>query len=378
MKLFDVYPLFDVEITHGNGAYVFDKTGKKYLDFYGGHAVISIGHGHPHYVKKIKQQLEQLGFYSNSIINNLQKEYAQKLGTISNCEDYQLFLVNSGAEAIENALKAASFHNKKSKVIAFENGFHGRTAGAVSITDNSKIQAPFNQFLQKIILPLGDIKGVEEHLKTGEVTAIVVEGIQGIGGINIPGKAFLQELDKLSRMYDCVLILDEIQSGTGRSGAFFAFQHADIKPGIITMAKGMANGFPVGGVLIHSSIKPWYGMLGSTFGGNHLACAASMAVLDVIEQENLIENAQQTGAYLKDALADFNEIKEVRGLGLMIGLEMDYPIKNLRKQLLFENQVFTGSSSNPNVLRLLPPLNITKNEVHLFVEKLKKVINKKL
>ncbi|MEM9848433.1 MAG: aminotransferase class III-fold pyridoxal phosphate-dependent enzyme [Bacteroidota bacterium] len=369
MNLFDVYPLFDIAITKGKGAYVFDASGQPYLDFYGGHAVISVGHSHPHYIKRLYEQLQQIGFYSNSILNHLQQDYAQQLGQLSDCSDYQFFFINSGAEAIENALKVASFHNQKSKVITFEKGFHGRTAGAVSITDNSKIQTPFNEVLQKVILPKNDLEGVRQHLQTGTITAIVLEGIQGIGGIHVPDQHFLIELAQLCKRYDALLILDEIQSGFGRSGKFFAFQYADIQPDIITVAKGMGNGFPMGGVLIHPDIKPWYGMLGSTFGGNHLACAAGMAVLEIIAQEDLMENAKRLGEQLKEQLRPIAGVREVRGLGLMIGLELAFPVKALRKQLLFEQKVFTGSSSDPNVLRLLPPLNITTKEVQLFVEK---------
>jgi len=376
MKLFDVYPLFGIEIQKGKGAYVYDNKGQKYLDLYGGHAVISIGHAHQHYVEKIQNQVAKLGFYSNSIENPLQVEYAKKLGHLSGCENYNFFFINSGAEAIENAIKIASFHNKKSKVISFEKGFHGRTAGAVSITDNPKIQAPVNQALDNIILPMGNIEKVLFHLQKDEITAIVIEGIQGIGGINIPEKDFLVQLSRLCEQYNCLLILDEIQSGFGRSGKFFSYQYAGIKPDIITVAKGMGNGFPMGGVLVNPKVEAWYGMAGSTFGGNHLACAAGLAVLEVIEKENLLENATAVGNYFQEELKKIDGIKEVRGKGLMIGIEMDFPIKEFRKQLLFEEHIFTGSSSNPNVLRILPPLNIDTSIVNYFIEKFKNVLAK--
>ena len=374
MQLFDVYPLFNLEPTHGEGAYVYDRTGQKYLDFYGGHAVISIGHSHPHYVKSITAQVQKLGFYSNSVLNPLQKELADKLGRSSNCREYQLFLCNTGAEANENALKLASFHNGRNKIIAFQKAFHGRTSAAVNITDKDSIKAPINATFQAEFHEWNNLQTVEASIQNGEVCAVIIEGIQGIGGIQVPDKAFLQALEKLCKANDVVLILDEIQSGYGRSGHFFAFQHAEIEPDLITMAKGMGNGFPIGGVLIHPKFKAKYGLLGTTFGGNHLACAAGIAVLDVLEEEDLLVNATKQGTKIMEVLKTIKLVKEVRGLGLMIGLEFDFPIKALRKQLLFEEHLFTGSSSNPNVLRLLPPLNISDEEVDLFLEKIQKVL----
>ena len=374
MQLFDVYPLFNLEPTHGEGAYVYDRTGQKYLDFYGGHAVISIGHSHPYYVKSITAQVQKLGFYSNSVLNPLQKELADKLGRLSNCREYQLFLCNTGAEANENALKLASFHNGRNKIIAFQKAFHGRTSAAVNITDKDSIKAPINATFQAEFHEWNNLQTVEASIQNGEVCAVIIEGIQGIGGIQVPDKAFLQALEKLCKANDVVLILDEIQSGYGRSGHFFAFQHAEIEPDLITMAKGMGNGFPIGGVLIHPKFKAKYGLLGTTFGGNHLACAAGIAVLDVLEEEDLLVNATKQGTKIMEVLKTIKLVKEVRGLGLMIGLEFDFPIKALRKRLLFEEHLFTGSSSNPNVLRLLPPLNISDEEVDLFLEKIQKVL----
>ncbi|MGB0930096.1 MAG: aspartate aminotransferase family protein [Chitinophagales bacterium] len=378
MNLFDVYPLFDIEPIKGEGCYVFDKQGNQYLDFYGGHAVISIGHSHPHYVQKISEQVASLGFYSNSVQNPLQVELAEKLGELSGCNNYHLFLCNSGAEANENALKLASFETGKTKIIAFEKGFHGRTSAAVNITDNPKIQAPINKTFEAELHEWGNLDTVVESLEGGNVCAVIIEGIQGIGGIQIPKSDFLVGLSRLCKMHDVVLILDEIQSGYGRSGKFFAYQYADIQPDLITVAKGMGNGFPIGGVLIHPKFEAKYGLLGTTFGGNHLACAAGLAVLDVLKQENLLENAMKVGTYLMTKLKEIEVIKEVRGRGLMIGLEFDYPIKDLRKQLLFEEKLFTGSSSNPNVMRLLPPLNITEREADIFVGILSKVLEASL
>ncbi len=378
MNLFDVYPLFDIEPIKGEGCYVFDKQGNQYLDFYGGHAVISIGHSHPHYVQRISEQVAKLGFYSNSVQNPLQVELAEKLGELSGCNDYDLFLCNSGAEANENALKLASFETGKTKIIAFEKGFHGRTSAAVNITDNPKIQAPINKTFEAELHEWGNLETVEKSLKEGNVCAVIIEGIQGIGGIQIPKPDFLESLSRLCKMYDVVLILDEIQSGYGRSGKFFAYQYADIQPDLITIAKGMGNGFPIGGVLISSKFEAKYGLLGTTFGGNHLACAAGLAVLEVMEQENLVENSAKVGAYLMAQLKEIEAIKEVRGKGLMIGLEFDYPIGDLRKRLLFGEKLFTGSASNPNVMRLLPPLNITEREADVFVGILSKVLEASL
>ena len=371
MKLFDVYPLFDITPVKGEGCNIWDSEGKKYLDLYGGHAVISIGHSHPHYVEKISQQLSKIGFYSNSVQNPLQQELADKLGEASGYPDYQLFLCNSGAEANENAIKLASFVTGKKRFISFKKGFHGRTSAAVALTDNPKIVAPVNETENAVILPFNDIKAVKRELEKGGVAAVIVEGIQGIGGIHIPGKHFLEELGQLAKKYEFLLILDEIQSGYGRSGKFFAHQYFDVKPDLITMAKGMGNGFPIGGVLIQPEIEPWFGMLGTTFGGNHLACSAAFAVLDVIQDENLIQNAEEVGNYLMTELAGTNIDCEIRGKGLMIGLEFKIPITEIRKKLLFEYGIFTGVSGQ-NIIRLLPPLSLGKAEADTFINALKK------
>ncbi len=366
MKLFDVYPLFDITPVKAEGCYVWDDQERKYLDLYGGHAVISIGHSHPDYVHKISDQLSKIGFYSNSVQNPLQHELAEKLGQLSGCENYQLFLCNSGAEANENALKLASFITGKKKIISYKKGFHGRTSAAVSITDNPKIIAPVNESDNAIILPFNDIEATEEALKNGNVAAVIVEGIQGIGGIHVPDAEFLVQLKKLTEKYVAALIIDEIQSGYGRSGKFFAFQHTDVKPDIITMAKGMGNGFPIGGVLIQPEIEPWYGMLGTTFGGNHLACAAAISVLDVMKNETLIENAEKVGNYLIEKLSEMEADFELRGLGLMIGMEFKFPIKEIRQRLLFDYGIFTGVSGQ-NIIRLLPPLSLTIQQANEFL-----------
>ena len=367
MTLFDVYPLFDLEIQRGEGCYVFDTTGRRYLDFYGGHAVISIGHSHPHYVKRLTEQLQRIGFYSNSVKISMQEDLADNLGQLSGCEAYQLFLVNSGAEAIENALKLASFHNGKTKVLAFENAFHGRTSAAVNITHNDSIVAPLNRGFEREFLPWNDLESVEKSLSAGDVCAVIIEGIQGIGGIHVPDAAFLQAVSGLCQKHGAVFILDEIQSGYGRSGKFFAFQHTGIEPDLITVAKGMGNGFPIGGVLIHPKFKAKHGLLGTTFGGNHLACAAGLAVLEVIENEKLVENADRQGKRLLRALSELEGIQEVRGEGLMIGVEFSFPAGPFRKQMLDEFGVFTGSASNKNVMRLLPPLTVGDAEVETFL-----------
>ncbi|MFM2269564.1 MAG: hypothetical protein RL757_3005 [Bacteroidota bacterium] len=371
MKLFDVYPLYDIEPVRGQGAMVWDKTGQSYLDFYGGHAVISIGHAHPHYVSMISEQVAKLGFYSNSIINSLQNELADKLESATGLSNYQLFLINSGAEANENALKLASFHNGRSKIVAFQKAFHGRTSAAVNITPDSKLVAPINATFEREFHVLNDIDSVEKSLRKGDVCAVIIEGIQGIGGIHTPDGDFLLAVQQICRETNTILILDEIQSGYGRSGAFFAFQKVKgIEPDLITMAKGMGNGFPVGGVLIHERFKAKYGLLGTTFGGNHLACAASIAVLDVIKSENLVENAQIVGQYALEKLKTLPHIREIRGSGLMIGVEMDFETASYRKKLAFEQHVFVGSSSEPNTVRLLPPLSVSKNDVDVLVEKM--------
>lgn len=369
MELFDVYPLYDLKPVRGQGAYVYDESGTAYLDFYGGHAVISIGHTHPHYVRRLTDQLEQLAFYSNSIHNDIQKELAHKLGVLSGCPDYHLFLCNSGAEANENALKVASFYNGRRKVIAFKHAFHGRTSAAVLVTDNPNIQAPINKGFPVDFLPMNDLDAVRDQLKKEDVAAVIIEGIQGIGGIYVPEPAFLEGLQEVCRETNTVLILDEIQSGYGRSGKFFAFQYAAIEPDLITVAKGMGNGFPIAGVLIHPRFKAKHGMLGTTFGGSHLACAAGLAVLEVMEKEKLVENAARQGAIIIDALSGMPAVLEVRGMGLMIGADFASPTAALRKKLLFEHQLFTGSASNPHTVRLLPALNISPVETALFLER---------
>ena len=373
MNLFDVYPLFDINIVKGKGCHVWDENGTEYLDLYGGHAVISIGHAHPHYVDMISKQVATLGFYSNSVINKLQQQVAERLGKISGYEDYSLFLINSGAEANENALKLASFHNGRTKVISFGKAFHGRTSLAVEATDNPKIIAPINANGHITYLPLNDIEAAKAELAKEDVCAVIIEGIQGVGGIKIPTPEFLQELRKACTEHGTILILDEIQSGYGRSGKFFAHQYAGIKPDIITVAKGIGNGFPMAGVLISPMFTPVYGMLGTTFGGNHLACSAALAVMDVIEQENLVENAANIGSYLLEELKKFKEINEVRGCGLMIGMEFDQPVKEIRSRLIHEQKVFTGASGT-NVIRLLPPLCLSKEEADEFLARLRKVL----
>ncbi|MDO4461105.1 MAG: aminotransferase class III-fold pyridoxal phosphate-dependent enzyme [Bacteroidia bacterium] len=367
MNLFDVYSLFDVIPVKGQGCHVWDDKGQEYLDLYGGHAVISVGHTHPHYVKRISDQLNKIGFYSNSVINPLQVELAEKIGKISGYDDYSLFLVNSGAEANENALKLASFHTGKDKVVAFRHSFHGRTSGAVAVTDNPKIVSPFNAVHKVLWAELNNISSVEEHLKSGEVAAVIIEGIQGVGGIHIPTNEFLQDLRALCDKYDVVLILDEIQSGYGRSGKFFAHQYSGIKADVITMAKGIGNGFPLGGILIAPKFEPVKGMLGTTFGGNYLAMAAGIAVAEIFEQEGLVENAAKVGQYILDHLPKSDKIKEVRGIGMMIGIEFHESIKEIRTKLLFEKHIFTGVAG-PNMIRLLPPLCLTQAEADRFLE----------
>ena len=373
MKLFDVYPLFDLEIVAGKGCYTYDTQGTEYLDLYGGHAVISIGHSHPCYVKRITEQAQKLVFYSNSVINSLQQQLADKLGALSGYDDYALFLINSGAEANENALKLASFHTGKKKVIAFAHSFHGRTSAAVKVTDNPRIVAPINDTFEVAFLPLNDMTRVEQEIAAGDVCAVIIEPIQGVGGIQVPDAQFLRDLREACTRHGVVLIVDEVQSGYGRTGKFFAHQHAGIRPDLITMAKGMGNGFPIGGVLISPQFTPVYGMLGTTFGGNHLACAAACAVLDVMRDEHLVDNAARVGQYLIDRLREIPQIKEVRGKGLMIGLEFDQPVKELRHKLLFEQHVFTGASGT-NVIRLLPPLSLSQEQADCFIGKLKNIL----
>ena len=373
MKLYDVYPLFDINIVKGKGCHVWDDKGEEYLDLYGGHAVISIGHAHPHYVEMISNQVAQLGFYSNSVINKLQQELADRLGELSGYDDYQFFLINSGAEANENALKLASFYNGRTRVLVQEKAFHGRTSLAVEATHNPKIIAPINANGHVTYLPMNDLLAWEAELAKGDVCAVMIECIQGVGGIRLVTPEFMQGLRALCDQYNTVLICDEIQCGYGRSGKFFAHQHTGIRPDIITVAKGIGNGFPMGGVIISPKFTPEYSQLGTTFGGNHLACAAAIAVLDVMKQENLVENAAKVGAYLMEELKKLPQIKEVRGQGLMIGMEFAEPIKDIRRKLLFEKKVFTGVSGT-NVIRLLPPLCLSMDEANEFLIRFKKVI----
>ena len=374
MNLFDVYSLWQIEPVRAKGCRVWDSEGNEYLDLYGGHAVISIGHSHPHYLRLIKEQLDNIGFYSNSVLNSLQTELAKKLGEQSGYTDYSLFLCNSGAEANENALKLASFYTGKSRVIAFREAFHGRTSGAVAATDNPAIQAPFNKGHQVTFLPLNNITALEAELAKGDVAAVIIEGILGVAGIIAPENNFLKQLSTLCRQQKTPLILDEVQSGYGRTGQFFAHQAAEIRPDLITLAKGMGNGFPIGGLLISPNFEPKKGMLGTTFGGNHLACAAAIAVLDVIKEESLVKNALKMGNYLKEQLAKIEPIKEIRGRGLMLGIPLAAKYASLRDQLLFESHIFTGGAKN-NTIRLLPPLSISKIEIDHFISELKNKIN---
>jgi len=374
MKLFDVYPLNDINIVKANGSYVWDANGTKYLDMYGGHAVISIGHTHPHYVKRLEDQLHKLGFYSNSIEIPIQKELAQKLGKVSGKEDYQLFLCNSGAEANENALKLASFYNGKKKVIAFSKSFHGRTSLAVAVTDNPKIVAPINETDNVIFLPWADEAALEEAFKNNEISSVIIEGIQGVGGIQVAPEGFLQKTRSLCDQYNAVFIADSVQCGYGRTGKFFSHDFAGVDADIYSMAKGMGNGFPVGGIIISPKIQPAYGMLGTTFGGNHLACAAGLAVLETIEQDNLLQNAAEIGGYLIKELNKLEQVKEVRGRGLMIGIELPEELAHARKELLNKHHIFTGEAK-PNVIRLLPALNLTKAHADRFLEAFVNVLN---
>ena len=373
MKLYDVYPLFDINIVKGQGCRVWDDKGDEYLDLYGGHAVISIGHAHPHYVEMIGKQVAQLGFYSNSVINTLQQDVADRLGELSGYNDYQFFLINSGAEANENALKLASFYNGRTRVLVQEKAFHGRTSLAVEATHNPKIIAPINANGHVTYLPMNDLPAWEAELATGDVCAVMIECIQGVGGIRLVTPEFMKGLRELCDQYNTVLICDEIQCGYGRSGKFFAHQHTGIRPDIITVAKGIGNGFPMGGVIISPKFEPVYGQLGTTFGGNHLACAAAIAVLDVMKQECLVDNAAKIGTYLMEELKKFPQIKEVRGQGLMIGMEFEEPIKEIRRKLLFDQKVFTGVSGT-HVIRLLPPLCLSKAEADEFLARFKKVL----
>ena len=370
MKPFDVYPLYPVEPVRGRGCHVYDREGTEYLDLYGGHAVISIGHSHPHYVAAIADQVSKLGFYSNSVQNSLQLRLAEMLGKMSGYEDYSLFLCNSGAEANENALKLASFHTGRKRVLAFSKAFHGRTSGAVAATDNPKIVSPFNRTDNIVFVPLNDIGAVSRELSTGEFAAVIIEGIQGVAGIHIPDDNFLVQLREVTKQTGTMLILDEIQSGYGRSGRFFAHQYAGIRPDLITTAKGMGNGLPIGGVLISPEFEAVHGMLGTTFGGNHLACAAAIAVLEVMRDENLVDNALRVGEYLIAQLKTIPAAKDVRGRGLMVGFDVDGSAAEMRRRLLFEKHIFTGGAGM-STIRLLPALGITEEHVDLFVNALK-------
>ena len=372
MSLFNVYPLYDVTPVSAKDVYVYDDKGVEHLDLYGGHAVISIGHSHPKYVSAISDQVEKLGFYSNAIQNPLQTELADKLEALSGCKDYQLFLCNSGAEANENALKLASFHNGKHKILAFKNSFHGRTSAAVAATDNQKVVAPLNAQQQVDFVELGDLDAVESILKRNKTCAVIIECIQGVGGLDESTTEFCQGLETLCKHYDTALIADEVQSGFGRTGDFFAFQKHKITPDIISIAKGMGNGFPVGGILIHPSIKPSFGLLGTTFGGNHLACAATLCVLDVIENQNLMQNATDISDYFQEKAKALPNLKAIKGRGLMLGLEFNFPISDLRKKLIYDHHIFTGGAKNLNVLRILPPLTIQKKHIDCFFNALQK------
>jgi acetylornithine aminotransferase len=375
MKNFDVYPLFNIEPVKAAGSYLWDKEGTKYLDLYGGHAVISIGHTHPHYVKKITEQLNNIGFYSNSIQIPLQAELAEKLGKLSGYEDYALFLCNSGAEANENALKLASFHTGRKKIISFTKGFHGRTSLAVAATDGASMQAPVNKTDNIIMLPFNDEAALEKAFND-EIAVVIVEGLQGVGGVQVPTTSFLKKIQSLCEKFGAVFILDEVQSGYGRSGKFFAHQHSGVKPDLITTAKGMGNGFPIAGVLISPKFKAVHGMLGTTFGGNHLACAAGIAVLDVIKEEGLLKHSETLGNYLMESLKKINGVREVRGYGLMIGVELEVPCAEIRNTLLTEYKMFTGSSSDKNTIRILPALNLKKEDADLFLAAFNQVLSK--
>ena len=374
MKLFDVYPLNDITIVKAEGSYVWDDANQKYLDLYGGHAVISIGHTHPHYVKRLEDQLHKVGFYSNSIKIPLQVELAEKLGKVSGKEDYQLFLCNSGAEANENALKLASFYNGRKKIIAFKKGFHGRTSLAVAVTDNPNIVAPVNQTENVIFLPFNDEQLLETAFSQNDISSVIVEGIQGVGGINVASNGFLQKIRSLCDQYNAVFIADSVQCGYGRSGKFYAHDYSGVNADIYTMAKGMGNGFPIGAISIAPKIQPKHFMLGTTFGGNHLACAAALAVLEVIQQDDLMKNAEAVGSYLISALKKLPHIKEVRGTGLMIGIELPEELKMVKRNLLYNHKIFTGEAK-PNVIRLLPALNISTVEADIFLAAIEKELN---
>ncbi|WP_298880338.1 aminotransferase class III-fold pyridoxal phosphate-dependent enzyme [uncultured Polaribacter sp.] len=370
MPLFNVYPLYDVTPVKAKGVYVYDENKTEYLDLYGGHAVISIGHAHPKYVEAISHQVKKLGFYSNAIQNPLQQKLADKLEALSSCKDYELFLCNSGAEANENALKLASFKTGKKRIIAFKNGFHGRTSAAVAATDNKNIIAPINAQQEVTIIDLNDIDSVKAELEKGDVCAVILEFIQGVGGLDEATKDFYEQVDVLCKANNTYLIADEVQSGYGRSGKFFAFQHYNVTPEIISIAKGMGNGFPIGGILIHPNIEAKFGMLGTTFGGNHLACAAGLSVLDVIEEQNLIDNVNEMSCYFIKIAKTIPQIKNIKGRGLMLGLEFDFEVGDLRKKLIYDYNIFTGGAMNKKLLRILPPLTVRRDHINQFFEAL--------
>ncbi|UAM99876.1 aminotransferase class III-fold pyridoxal phosphate-dependent enzyme [Polaribacter litorisediminis] len=374
MPLFNVYPLYNVTPVSAKGVYVYDQNNTEYLDLYGGHAVISIGHAHPKYVEAITNQVAKLGFYSNAVQNPLQVELANKIEQLSSCKNYELFLCNSGAEANENALKLASFKTEKSRVIAFKNGFHGRTSAAVAATDNKNIIAPINAQQKVTILDLNDLKTVKTELEKGDVCAVIVEFIQGVGGLDQATSNFFEQVDVLCKQNNTMFIADEVQSGYGRSGKFFAFQHYKVTPDIISIAKGMGNGFPIGGILIHPNIEAKFGMLGTTFGGNHLACAAGLSVLKVIEEENLMDNVNEMSAYFIKIANTIPEIKNTKGKGLMLGLEFDFEVADLRKKLIYEYHIFTGGAANKKLLRILPPLNVHKKHLDHFFDALRSAL----
>ena len=374
MNLFNVYPLYEITPSHGSMCYVYDKEYEKYLDLYGGHAVISIGHNHPNYIESISNQLNKIGFYYNYIINDLQKEVANEIIQQSNCHNYKLFMTNSGAESNENALQVASFYNKRSKIIAFKNSFHGRSNAALSITDNSKIKSELNKKIDVKFIEFNDIESFDIEISKGDVSSVIFESIQGVGGLDQPSAEFVKYISKKCKKYNTCLIADEVQSGFGRSGDFFAFQKYNINPDIICMAKGMGNGFPVGGILIKNHINSSFGMLGTTFGGNHLACSAVLAVLKTLKDENLLENSIQMEKYFRDKISKISSVVRIKGRGLMLGIEFDFEAAQLRKNLIFKHKIFTGGSANKNLLRILPPLNINKSHIDILFNALKEEV----
>ena len=374
MNLFNVYPLYEITPSHGSMCYVYDKEDEKYLDLYGGHAVISIGHNHPNYIESISNQLNKIGFYSNYIINDLQKEVANEIIKQSNCHNYKLFMTNSGAESNENALQVASFYNKRSKIIAFKNSFHGRSNAALSITDNSKIKSELNKKIDVKFIEFNDIESFDIEISKGDVSSVIFESIQGVGGLDQPSAEFVKYISKKCKKHNTCLIADEVQSGFGRSGDFFAFQKYNINPDIICMAKGMGNGFPVGGILIKNHINSSFGMLGTTFGGNHLACSAVLAVLKTLKDENLLENSIQMEKYFRDKISKISSVVRIKGRGLMLGIEFDFEAAQLRKNLIFKHKIFTGGSANKNLLRILPPLNINKSHIDILFNALKEEV----